>query len=293
MTYRSLSALDAGSLVDDLTLSFIDTYVNAYREFFDEIEMSHGESIPKFIFNSARDQIPWLNDRPLTVFCLPHALVFWDQSKMPSGHWYLDGGPAIKIDEAHTRTPLSVRTLYSTNSSRKKPRGIARAILSDEVPGTVWTGQFLSGVSAGEATTATGKLLQFFEYRRNVDSFLTDATFGFFGYIESPSTIPEKYVATAFEIVSNLGFFPADLKNTRFFYSLSIVTSPETFLGKPERREDLLRTAIYRDLSRTIARQEFDVEDYIRQFSSTIFWNPEPKNKQDRLYDAVFSNRAI
>ena len=93
--------------------------------------------------------------------------------------------------------------------------------------------------------------------------------------------------------MSNLGFFPADLKNTRFFCSLSIVTSPETFLENPERREDLLRTAIYRDLSRTIARQEFDVEDYIRQFSSTVFWNPEPKNKQDRLYDAVFSNRAI
>ena len=93
--------------------------------------------------------------------------------------------------------------------------------------------------------------------------------------------------------MSNLGFFPADLKNTRFFCSLSIVTSPKTFLEKPERREDFLRTAIYRDLSRTIARQEFDVEDYIRQFSSTVFWNPEPRNKQDRLYDAVFSNRAI
>ncbi len=293
MTYRSISAPDAVSLVDDLTLSFIDTYVNAYRECFDEIERNHGECIPKSIFNSARNQIPWLNDRPLTVFCLPHALVFWDQSKGPSGHWYLDGGPAIKIDEAHTRTPLSVRTLYSTNSSRKKPRGIARAILSDEVPGTVWTGHFLSGVSTAEATTATGKLLQFFEYRRNFDSFLTDATFGFFGYIESPSTIPKKYAATAFELVSNLGFFPADLKNTRFFYSLSVVTSPETFLEKPERREDLLRTAIYRDLSRTIARQEFDVEDYIRQFSSTVFWDPEPKSTQDRLYDAVFSTRAI
>jgi len=293
MTSRSLSTLDAGSLVDDLTLSFIDTYVTGYREFFDAIERSHGECLPKFTFNSARDQIPWLNDRPLTVFCLPHALVFWDQSKIPSGHWYLDGGPAIKIDEAHTRTPLSVRTLYSANSSRKKPRGIARAILSDEVPGTVWTGRFSSEVSAGEATTATGKLLQFFEYKNNFDSFLTNATFGFFGYIESSSKIPEKYAATAFEVVSNLGFFPADLKNTRFFYSLSIVTSPETFLEKPERREDFLRTAIYRDLSRTIARQEFDVEDYIRQFSSTVFWNPEPKSKQDRLYDAVFSTRAI
>ena len=293
MTYRSISALDAVSLIDHLTLSFIDIYVNAYRECFDEIERSRSECIPKSIFNSARNQIPWLNDRPLTVFCLPHALVFWDQSKVPSGHWYLDGGPAIKIDEAHTRTPLSVRTLYSTNSSWKKPRGIARAILSDEIPGTVWTGHFLSGVSIGEATTATGKLLQFFEYRRNFDSFLTNATFGFFGYIESSLKIPEKYAATAFEVVSNLGFFPADLKNTRFFYSLSIVTSPETFLEKPERREDLLRTAIYRDLSRTIARQEFDVEDYIRQFSSTVFWNPERKNKQDRLYDAVFSNRAI
>ena len=93
--------------------------------------------------------------------------------------------------------------------------------------------------------------------------------------------------------MSNLGFFPADLKNTRFFCSLSVVTSPETFLDKPERREDLLRTAIYRDLSRTIARQEFDVEDYIRQFSSTVFWDPELKSKHDSLYDAVFSTRAI
>ena len=50
MTYRSISALDAVSLIDHLTLSFIDIYVNAYRECFDEIERSRGECISKSRF---------------------------------------------------------------------------------------------------------------------------------------------------------------------------------------------------------------------------------------------------
>jgi hypothetical protein len=50
-----------------------------------------------------------------------------------------------------------------------------------------------------------------------------------------------------------------------------------------------LKAAVYRDLSRAMARQYFSAEDYIRQFSSTTFWDPSPNNKKDKLYDLVFS----
>ena len=275
--------------IDDLPLKFLDTYISAYCELFEAIENENAGDLQPSFFSSARNQIPWLNDRPLAVFYLQSALIFFDQSNVPKGHWYLDGGPAIKVDEVHTRTPLSVRTAYGSKSSNQKPKGIARAVLADRVPTRVWVSNPLAGASLGQATTETGKLLTYFAYENDFQSFLTDATFGFFGYIETLPIIPEIYTATAFEIVTNLGFFPADLNNARFFCSLNIVSRPKYFLDNHETRLDSLKAAIYRDLSRTMARQRFSAEDYIRQFSSKTFWDPSPNSKKDNLYDPVFS----
>ena len=275
--------------IDDLPLKFLDTYISAYCELFEAIENENAGDLQPSFFSSARNQIPWLNDRPLAVFYLQSALIFFDQSNVPKGHWYLDGGPAIKVDEVHTRTPLSVRTAYGSKSSNQKPKGIARAVLADRVPTRVWVSNPLAGASLGQATTETGKLLTYFAYENDFQSFLTDATFGFFGYIETLPIIPEIYTATAFEIVTNLGFFPADLNNARFFCSLNIVSRPKYFLDNHETRLDSLKAAIYRDLSRTMARQHFSAEDYIRQFSSKTFWDPSPNSKKDNLYDPVFS----
>ena len=275
--------------IDDLPLKFLDNYISAYCELFEAIENENAGDLQPSFFSSARNQIPWLNDRPLAVFCLQSALIFFDQSNVPKGHWYLDGGPAIKVDEVHTRTPLSVRTAYSSKSSNQKPKGIARAVLADRVPTRVWVSNPLAGASLGQATTETGKQLTYFAYENDFQSFLTDATFGFFGYIETLPIIPEIYTATAFEIVTNLGFFPADLNNARFFCSLNIVSRPKYFLDNHETRLDSLKAAIYRDLSRTMARQRFSAEDYIRQFSSKTFWDPSPNSKKDNLYDPVFS----
>ena len=275
--------------IDDLPLKFLDTYISAYCELFEAIENENAGDLQPSFFSSARNQIPWLNDQPLAVFYLQSALIFFDQSNVPKGHWYLDGGPAIKVDEVHTRTPLSVRTAYGSKSSNQKPKGIARAVLADRVPTRVWVSNPLAGASLGQATTETGKQLTYFAYENDFQSFLTDATFGFFGYIETLPIIPEIYTATAFEIVTNLGFFPADLNNARFFCSLNIVSRPKYFLDNHETRLDSLKAAIYRDLSRTMARQRFSAEDYIRQFSSKTFWDPSPNSKKDNLYDPVFS----
>ena len=275
--------------IDDLPLKFLDNYISAYCELFEAIENENAGDLQPSFFSSARNQIPWLNDRPLAVFYLQSALIFFDQSNVPKGHWYLDGGPAIKVDEVHTRTPLSVRTAYGSKSSNQKPKGIARAVLADRVPTRVWVSNPLAGASLGQATTETGKQLTYFAYENDFQSFLTDATFGFFGYIETLPIIPEIYTATAFEIVTNLGFFPADLNNARFFCSLNIVSRPKYFLDNHETRLDSLKAAIYRDLSRTMARQRFSAEDYIRQFSSKTFWDPSPNSKKDNLYDPVFS----
>ena len=275
--------------IDDLPLKFLDNYISAYCELFEAIENENAGDLQPSFFSSARNQIPWLNNQPLAVFYLQSALIFFDQSNVPKGHWYLDGGPAIKVDEVHTRTPLSVRTAYGSKSSNQKPKGIARAVLADRVPTRVWVSNPLAGASLGQATTETGKQLTYFAYENDFQSFLTDATFGFFGYIETLPIIPEIYTATAFEIVTNLGFFPADLNNARFFCSLNIVSRPKYFLDNHETRLDSLKAAIYRDLSRTMARQRFSAEDYIRQFSSKTFWDPSPNSKKDNLYDPVFS----
>lgn len=275
--------------IDDLPLKFLDNYISAYCELFEAIENENAGDLQPSFFSSARNQIPWLNDQPLAVFYLQSALIFFDQSNVPKGHWYLDGGPAIKVDEVHTRTPLSVRTAYGSKSSNQKPKGIARAVLADRVPTRVWVSNPLAGASLGQATTETGKQLTYFAYENDFQSFLTDATFGFFGYIETLPIIPEIYTATAFEIVTNLGFFPADLNNARFFCSLNIVSRPKYFLDNHETRLDSLKAAIYRDLSRTMARQRFSAEDYIRQFSSKTFWDPSPNSNKDNLYDPVFS----
>ena len=275
--------------IDDLPLKFLDNYISAYCELFEAIENENAGDLQPSFFSSARNQIPWLNDQPLAVFYLQSALIFFDQSNVPKGHWYLDGGPAIKVDEVHTRTPLSVRTAYGSKSSNQKPKGIARAVLADRVPTRVWVSNPLAGASLGQATTETGKQLTYFAYENDFQSFLTDATCGFFGYIETLPIIPEIYTATAFEIVTNLGFFPADLNNARFFCSLNIVSRPKYFLDNHETRLDSLKAAIYRDLSRTMARQRFSAEDYIRQFSSKTFWDPSPNSKKDNLYDPVFS----
>lgn len=275
--------------IDDLPLKFLDNYISAYCELFEAIENENAGDLQPSFFSSARNQIPWLNDQPLAVFYLQSALIFFDQSNVPKGHWYLDGGPAIKVDEVHTRTPLSVRTAYGSKSYNQKPKGIARAVLADRVPTRVWVSNPLAGASLGQATTETGKQLTYFAYENDFQSFLTDATFGFFGYIETLPIIPEIYTATAFEIVTNLGFFPADLNNARFFCSLNIVSRPKYFLDNHETRLDSLKAAIYRDLSRTMARQRFSAEDYIRQFSSKTFWDPSPNSKKDNLYDPVFS----
>ena len=159
--------------IDDLPLKFLDNYISAYCELFEAIENENAGDLQPSFFSSARNQIPWLNDQPLAVFYLQSALIFFDQSNVPKGHWYLDGGPAIKVDEVHTRTPLSVRTAYGSKSSNQKPKGIARAVLADRVPTRVWVSNPLAGASLGQATTETGKQLTYFAYENDFQSLLS------------------------------------------------------------------------------------------------------------------------
>ena len=270
-------------------VEYLDAYMRLYQRLSTQISQQSSLVINLSKFPLIKYKIPWLNDEPLRVVSLNQGFLFWDDSIFPKGHWYFTGGPAIKIDEVHTHTPLSVRTLFSTNSTTQKPEGIVRAILKSSVPKEIWRGH-LDLTSVGhEFKIGSGKRLTIYHYPNSLSEFLRAATFGFFGHIEQTPFVPKKYELTAFQMITNLGFFPADLNNKRFFSSLGVVLDPTPLLTNARDFEIPLKHALYRDLTRLNSCQAFTAEDYIRQFSSKSFWDPSDSDDSDELYKLILN----
>jgi len=260
-----------------------------YQRLSTQISKQSSSIISLSKFPLIKYKIPWLNDAPLRVVSLNQGFLFWNDSIVPKGHWYFAGGPAIKIDEVHTQTPLSVRTLFSTNSTTQRPEGIVRAILKSPVPKEIWNGNLDLTVVEHEFKIESGKRLTIYHYPNSLSEFLSAATFGFFGYIEQTPSVPKKYELTAFEIITNLGFFPADLNNKRFFSTLGVVLDPTSLLTNARDFEIPLKHAFHRDLTRLNSFQTFAADDYIRQFSSKSLWDPSHSGDSDELYKLILN----
>ena len=262
---------------------FVYLYLGNYRKLANLI-FEQDTAIPRLIeFQEFQTDNPWLNDKPLKIIKLKDGFVFWDESNAPKNHWYFDGGPALKIDELHTRTPLSVRTLLSSRSSIQKPQGISRAILEDSVPPKIWLGDLNLIIENQEEKAYGEKICRYLESSIRLEDWLAAASFGFFDSIFTLPKIPDNYSSTPFEIISNLGFFPADLNNSYFFSSLSIMTDNFQISKFKNTAQTGIKNAIFRDLLRSISKKHFDSSDFIRQFSYKKFWDPSSDEKNTDL----------
>ena len=178
---------------------------------------------------------------------------------------------------------LSVRTLLSSRSSVQKPQGISRAILEDSVPPKIWLGDLNLIIENQEEKAYGEKICRYLESSMRLEDWLAAASFGFFDFIFTLPKIPDNYSSTPFEIISNLGFFPADLNNSYFFSSLSIMTDNFQISKFKNTAQTGIKNAIFRDLLRSISKKHFDSSDFIRQFSYKKFWDPSSDEKNTEL----------
>uniref|UniRef100_UPI0028AEFB6B Shedu anti-phage system protein SduA domain-containing protein n=1 Tax=Pseudomonas sp. TaxID=306 RepID=UPI0028AEFB6B len=137
--------------------------------------------------------------------------------------WFIAGGPALKIDYEPTRTPKEVTQLLADNNLQGKLNGIYRVVSKKPLASCIWRGRLQDISRELEVSdTELGLTLTLKQINSPFKKLVNILTFGAYGSAFDPKLGDETLDFGRSHISKNLGFFPADLNNRRFFEYLEI-----------------------------------------------------------------------
>lgn len=253
--------------------------VRAYRE-------EHARCVKRLDQSNGSGLLPvasiWTSEDDLEVMVVADGLIL-TVDREPADRWYFSGGPAIKLDLAHTRTPLQVRVLLGMGGGSQQPAGIARAILTDEPLNAVWRGEFGAPVERLTETLPCKRRVRLARYDLGMEEALRRATFGFYGDIVKLESMPGPLPV---ELVRNLGFFPADLNSRRFFQWLCIAGACNTTTQPLATVQEWAERTVREDIARTFVQTGFEPVDFISQTAGTDIWSRRLRERLEELETA-------
>jgi hypothetical protein len=224
---------------------FLFAYSNAYRESYRKATTARpdGPGYPALVTS------PFLDKASLDVYIASDGVVVLE-NKEPNYQWYIAGGPALKVDYEPTRTPKAVKNALAANGLTGKPIGISRIVSQSTLPGSVWRGKVLKITkTANKTDQISGISLHLREVDSTVKEVVNALTFGAFGTILNPFLPNAESQIGESHLTKNMGIFPADLSNRRFFKYLEVFGHSDSWAWD----QRLVSLRVQRDLRRDMA----------------------------------------
>jgi hypothetical protein len=210
----------------DVLKEYIFKYIKRYRdEYKSYISLPpKGRGYPDLMIS------PFLDSKEFEIFLTNDGVIINELGKEPTHDWFIAGGPAMKVDMEPTRTPEYVNGILKEHELVGKNIGIYRIVSKKDIPNNIWTGQINDLIK--EEKTFLDKnidvILRVYKIKTTLKNLVTRLTFGGYGTILD-AKLPNKNTSLGeIHISKNMGFFPADLNNKRYFSYLEIFGNSDT-----------------------------------------------------------------
>jgi len=228
----------------EIVSEFIFSYARRYREEYAQLTTPapNGPGYPALIDS------PYISESDLDIF-ITNSGVAIVEIKEPTHLWYIAHGPSLKIDYKHTRTPASV-TKYCTDNGLSTHTGIYRIAAKKTLPAPVWKGHIQN--TTRKIITKDEKLnitLNIYEINSPLNQLVNELTFGAYGIILKLHLPDQNDQFGSSHITRNLGMFPADLNNRRFFKHLEILGHSDTSAWDAR----IVNLRVHKDIRRDLA----------------------------------------
>lgn len=199
--------------------SFIFDYISEYRNSYDRYTSlpPEGAGYPKHAIS------PFLNSKEFEVYLANDGVLINEVAAEPDYQWYIAGGPALKVDFEPTKTPPEVTEIIKEHGLEGKPIGISRIVAKEHIPSAVWRGR-VKHINS-ETSVKNSDLdvtLKMTKVETSLKQLICNFTFGAYGIVLDPHLPDQNCSFGEPHITENMGFFPADLNNRRFFRYLEI-----------------------------------------------------------------------
>lgn len=210
--------MDTAISIDDLE-KYLTEYITAYRQEYERFISAppRGPGYPSLSVS------PYLSQSKFDVYLSKNGIVINQIGIEPNYNWFIAGGPALKVDYEPTLTPRDVTEILNANDLTGKNIGIYRIVAKKKLPNKVWRGRF-DGIirTRSRENLVEGITVNFYELSINLAELINILTFGAFGSILDPR-LPHSTDDIGYpHLVRNIGIYPADLNNKRFFEYLEI-----------------------------------------------------------------------
>lgn len=262
---------------------YLQTYISAYKQEY----IRFTSPPPKGGGYPALPISPYLYSSNLRCLVLKDGVLIIDMTKEPEYPWYIDGGPAIKIDYEPTRTPLEVIDIQKKEGILGKPLGIYRIVAKHQLSPETWSGNLGTSIQQAFVDLGEGRTLTVEAYELTLNEAIRRLTFGAFGDIldiHLPDASADFWIP---HIVRNIGFFPADLNSRAFYHYFEII--PHRDLSAWDKRgiQVRLRFDIRRDFAYMLAEKERGSGAGLLSFGAPNDWAEQFNNRLNRLRDAI------
>jgi hypothetical protein len=187
--------------------SYLAAYVRAYRDEYDH--MTNVGEYPKFEISS------YLHANLIICTIASDGWILVEQSRHPSGSWWIAGGPAICVDYEKSREPIEIAAARKQVKATDSNSGIWRVISDKTLPPKVWYGRMPAILETEKLETEVGTIVCH-RVGCSTDELIRRVTFGALANLV-PFSIVHNEGFWFPAIVRNIGFFNAERSEVRFF----------------------------------------------------------------------------
>lgn len=232
--------------------SYLLRYCNEYKSEYGRLTEDHpnGGGFPRLPIS------PYVNGSDLICLVLPDGVVIYDGVSEPNYQWWIAGGPALKVDYEPTLTPSEVTDLLKKEGIYGKNIGISRIVSKTTLTDEIWKGQLGEPLTRTTLRISENQNINILTHGINLKEAVKRLTFGSFGDVLNIHLPDEKSDFWHPHIIRNLGFFPADLNNKKFYNYLEFSPHIEISAWDPRSIAVRVKADVRRDFASYLANKQ-------------------------------------
>ncbi|MFJ4111482.1 Shedu anti-phage system protein SduA domain-containing protein [Pseudomonas sp. NPDC089758] len=270
------------SVTVEQVAEFIFAYTHRYRKSYNEATAPQpdGPGYPKLV------QSIYIESNEIQVYVALDGVIISAELEPPH-QWYIAGGPALQVDYEPTKTPTSVTKYLAENKLLGKSTGIHRIVSDSPLASCVWRGRIQD--IQRELTITDEKLglkLKLKQINSDFKKLVNILTFGAFGSVLDPHLGNSSSDFGKSHTIKNLGFFPADLNNRRFFKHFEIFSHADEAAWDLRIINLRVQQDLRRDIGSALATAGGDAQGGSMSFGETR-WLESYNNKLESLSTAI------
>ncbi|WP_095153942.1 Shedu anti-phage system protein SduA domain-containing protein [Pseudomonas sp. Irchel 3E13] len=267
----------------DKVSKFIFSYVEKYRNHYKNslTPPPYGAGYPNIL------KSPYLDASELNIYIAQDGIII-SLEKEPPHQWYVFGGPAKYSDYEPSRRPTSLIEHLKKYDLYDKPTPIYRLVSKKPLASCVWRGRLQKIITS--TTTSSTELnlsLKISQLGTSTREVLNILTFGVYGSIFKDTFYEENADFGFSQKIVNMGFFPADLNNRRYFQYLKIICHVDEASLDLRLVDLLVQKDLRQDLLDAAASNGTERDGAILSFGNTDKWLASYNTKMESLKLAI------